>query len=115
MADEPRVRIVVIDDHPVIGPGLAAVAPALELVASFLTVEDFLASPAVEMDVVLLDLQLGAAAPADDDGAPLMGTAAIRRILEAGRGPVVVYTSIAENMLLAACLAAGALGAATKN
>ena len=33
---------------------------------------------------------------------------------DAGRGPVVVYTAIAEEMLLAACLAAGALGAVTK-
>ena len=43
-----------------------------------------------------------------------MGTTTIRRLLDAGRGPVVVYTAIAEEMLLAACLAARARGAVTK-
>ena len=49
------------------------------------------------------------------DAPPVMGTAAIRRLLEAGSGPIVVYTAIAEEMLLAACLAAGAMGAVTKS
>jgi DNA-binding NarL/FixJ family response regulator len=44
-----------------------------------------------------------------------MGTEAIRFLLERDRGPIVLYTAIAEEMLLAACLAAGAMGAVTKN
>jgi DNA-binding NarL/FixJ family response regulator len=43
-----------------------------------------------------------------------VGTRAVRFLVDSGRAPVVVYTSLAEDMLLAACLAAGALGAVTK-
>jgi len=111
--DGPRPRVVVIDDHPVIAAGLAGIAPQIEVVASFLTVEDYLRAAPIPVDVVLLDLQLDAGRAGD--APPVMGTAAIRRLLEAGSGPVVVYTAIAEEMLLAACLAAGAMGAVTKS
>jgi two-component system response regulator DevR len=106
--------VVVIDDHPVIATGLAVLAPLIDVVGSFSTVEDFLRAPACVVDVVLLDLQLDAGLRAGSVP-PIMGTAAIRCLLERGRGPVVVYTAIAEEMLLAACLAAGAMGAVTKN
>jgi len=112
--DGPRPRVVVIDDHPVIATGLAVLAPLIDVVGSFSTVEDFLRAPACVVDVVLLDLQLDAGLRAGSVP-PIMGTAAIRCLLERGRGPVVVYTAIAEEMLLAACLAAGAMGAVTKN
>ena len=113
MDDGPRLRVVVIDDHPVIASGLTCLAPQIEVVASFSTVEDFLGAPPSPADVVLLDLQLDAGRRAGTQ--PIMGTAAIRCLLERGKGPVVVYTAIAEEMLLAACLAAGAMGAVTKN
>ena len=113
MDDGPRPRVVVIDDHPVIASGLTSLAPQIEVVASFSTVEDFLSAPLCPADVVLLDLQLDAGRRAGPQ--PIMGTAAIRCLLEQGKGPVVVYTAIAEEMLLAACLAAGAMGAVTKN
>ena len=113
MDDGPRPRVVVIDDHPVIASGLAHLAPQIEVVASFSTVEDFLGAPLCPADVVLLDLQLDAGRRAGPQ--PIMGTAAIRCLLKRGKGPVVVYTAIAEEMLLAACLAAGAMGAVTKN
>jgi two-component system response regulator DevR len=111
--DGPRPRVVVIDDHPVIASGLTCLAPQIEVVASFSTVEDFLGAPPSPADVVLLDLQLDAGRRGGPQ--PIMGTAAIRCLLERGKGPVVVYTAIAEEMLLAACLAAGAMGAVTKN
>jgi two-component system response regulator DevR len=111
--DGPRPRVVVIDDHPVIASGLTCLAPQIEVVASFSTVEDFLGAPPSPADVVLLDLQLDAGLRGGPQ--PIMGTAAIRCLLERGKGPVVVYTAIAEEMLLAACLAAGAMGAVTKN
>ena len=114
MDDGPRPRVVVIDDHPVIATGLTCLAPQIEVVASFSTVEEFLSAPPNPADVVLLDLQLDAGLRAGSTP-PIMGTAAIRRLLEQGKGPVVVYTAIAEEMLLAACLAAGAMGAVTKN
>jgi DNA-binding NarL/FixJ family response regulator len=105
--------VALIDDHPVIAAGLAGSVPRLEVVASFSSVEEFLRQPQVALDVVLLDLQL-AADPGRTGVRPQMGTRAIRSILAAGRGPVVIYTAIAEEMLLAACLAAGAKGAITK-
>jgi DNA-binding NarL/FixJ family response regulator len=111
--DGPRPRVVVIDDHPVIASGLMFLAPQIEVVASFSTVEAFLSAPPSPADVVLLDLQLDAGRRGGPQ--PIMGTAAIRCLLERGKGPVVVYTAIAEEMLLAACLAAGAMGAVTKN
>jgi DNA-binding NarL/FixJ family response regulator len=114
MDDHPRPRVVVIDDHPVIASGLAHEAPGVEVVADFASVEDFLRAPTIACDVVLLDLQLDPY-PSGKGAVGVMGTEAIRCILDAGRGPVVVYTAIAEEMLLAACLAAGALGAVTKS
>ena len=114
MDDHPRPRVVVIDDHPVIAVRASAGSTRYEIVASFAGVEEFLRAPAIACDVVLLDLQLGPSLRGDG-GPGVMGTEAIRCILDAGRGPVVVYTAIAEEMLLAACLAAGALGAVTKS
>jgi DNA-binding NarL/FixJ family response regulator len=113
MDHRPRPRVVVIDDHPVIASGLAHEAAGVEVVASFPNVEEFLRATEIPFDVVLLDLQLGGA-NGENEAAGVMGTEAIRCILDAGRGPVVVYTAIAEEMLLAACLAAGAMGAVTK-
>ncbi|MEP6462541.1 MAG: response regulator transcription factor [Frankiaceae bacterium] len=113
MDDEPRPRVVVIDDHPVIAAGLAEFAPQIEVVASFGTVDDYLRAPDSRPDVVLLDLQLDTGRTGNAHK-PIMGTEAIRRLLELDKGPIVVYTAIAEDMLLAACLAAGAMGAVTK-
>src|SRR5674476_1218443 len=85
--DGPRPRVVVIDDHPVIASGLMCLAPQIEVVASFSTVEDFLGAQPSSADVVLLDLQLDAGRRAGPQ--PIMGTAALRRLLERGKGPVV--------------------------
>ncbi len=101
-----RPRVVVIDDHPVIALGLSHAESPVEVLASYARVEDYLRAPDPGAQAVLLDLQLGPA------GAT--GTRAIRLLVDGGRGPVVVYTSFAEDMLLAACLAAGASGAVTK-
>jgi DNA-binding NarL/FixJ family response regulator len=111
---EPKQRVIVIDDHPVIASGLPRLVPSLDVIASYSSVEAYLVAPALDPDAVLLDLQLGTA---EDDAASAQhasGTEAIRMILDAGRGPIVIYTSIAQEMLLAACLAAGAMGAAVK-
>ena len=105
--------MIVVDDHPVVAMGLRHDDQEIEVVASFASVEEYLRAPSASADVVLLDLQLSpATAPADTR--PASGTRAIRQVLDNGRGPVVVYTSIAEEMVLAACLAAGAMGVVTK-
>ncbi len=114
MGAELRQRVIVIDDHPVIASGLPGLVPSLDVLASYPNVEAYLAAPALDPDVVLLDLQLGTAEDEASSVQHASGTAAIRMLLDAGRGPIVIYTSIAQEMLLAACLAAGAMGAAVK-
>ncbi len=114
MEGRSRPRVVVIDDSPLAAAGLPNLTAHIDVVAAFTTVEDFLRAPHVPADVVLLDLMLDERHPGA--GRPVMGTAAIRRLLDSGKAPVVViYTAIAEDMLLAACLAAGARGAVIKN
>lgn len=114
MDADPKQRVIVIDDHPVIASGLPGLVPSLEVLASYPSVEAYLAAPDLAPDVVLLDLQLSTAEDEGSSPPHASGTEAIRMILDAGRGPIVIYTSIAEDMLLAACLAAGAMGAAVK-
>jgi DNA-binding NarL/FixJ family response regulator len=115
MDAEPRQRVIVIDDHPVIASGLPGLVPSLEVLASYSSVEDYLAAPVAAPDVILLDLQLDTAEGDSSSVHHASGTEAIRMILDADRGPIVIYTSIAQEMLLAACLAAGAMGAAVKS
>jgi DNA-binding NarL/FixJ family response regulator len=112
VGDGTRTRVVLIDDQEVIGKGLPHLTDRIEVVAVFTSVEEFLAASRPPFDVILLDLQLGAG-----PGAARVarhGPAAVRGLIEHGK-PVVIYTSIAEDMVLAACLAAGATGAVTKN
>jgi DNA-binding NarL/FixJ family response regulator len=113
VGDRSRTRVVLIDDQEVVAKGLPHLTDQIDLVAVFTSVEAFLAAPCPPLDVILLDLQLDARAR-PDGRVPLQGTAAVRRLIEHGK-PVVIYTAIAEDMLLAACLAAGAAGAVTKN
>jgi DNA-binding NarL/FixJ family response regulator len=114
MEDRPRIRVVLIDDQEVTRRGLPHLTEQIEVVAAFAAVEDFLRAPDVVFDVILLDLQLDGPARAATP-ARIQGTAAIRRLREHHEKPIVIYTAIAEDMLLAACLAAGATGAVTKN
>ena len=102
-----RTRVIVIDDHPVVAMGLRHADQQVEVAAAVGSVEELLLMPPVEADVILLDLQLGS-------GGQVCGTEAIRLLLDNGLGPVVIYTSVAEDMILVACVAAGATGAVTK-
>jgi DNA-binding NarL/FixJ family response regulator len=113
MQHPDRPRVISIDDHPVVAMGLGHPDQEVELVASFTSVEEFLRSPHPAYDAVLLDLQFDTVRPPGKTP-PASGTHAIRLVLDNGQGPVVVYTSIAEEMILAACLAAGATGIVTK-
>lgn len=114
MADQARPRVVVIDDHPVVQMGLGHPDQEIEVVAAFTCVEDFLKAPRPPFDVVMLDLQLDSGISRAATSRPASGTQAIRMILDDDRGPIVIYTTLAEEMLLAACLAAGATGIVTK-
>jgi DNA-binding NarL/FixJ family response regulator len=113
---EPRTpRIIVVDDHRVIHAGLSASVPQLDVVASYTTVEELLDGQRSPHDAILLDLRLDSPSNVTARGSsPLMGTAAVRTLLDAGLGPVIIYSSVAEDMVIAGCLAAGAMGAASK-
>jgi DNA-binding NarL/FixJ family response regulator len=101
------VRVVIVDDHPVVRAGLRAVLGAredIEVVADLARGEDLLAELAggATVDVVLMDLQLGPDA--------LGGDEITRRVRAAGGPPVVVVTTYDSDADIVAALDAGASG-----
>lgn len=101
------VRVVIVDDHPVVRAGLRAVLGAredIEVVADLARGEDLLAELArgATLDVVLMDLQLGPDA--------LGGAEITRRVRAAGGPPVVVVTTYDSDADIVAALDAGASG-----
>ena len=62
MAGEPRVRILIVDDHPMVREGLRGMlstASNLEVVGEAGTAHDAVAqAQALQPDVILLDIQL---------------------------------------------------------
>jgi len=110
-------RVVVIDDHTSVREAAEAGRwPGLVLAASYPHTEAFLSRHRgrADYDVIVLDLQLnpqlGQSGPP-----PAIGTAAIRSLRNAGHHPIVLYTGIVADAVIAACLAAGADGAVSKN
>jgi DNA-binding NarL/FixJ family response regulator len=90
------VRIVVVDDHPVVREGLtAALAREFEVVAAFSSAEELL-SARFNADVILLDLELPG----------MSGIEAIPRLTT----PVLVLTAYASDEQIDAVLRAGARG-----
>ena len=92
------MRIVVVDDHPVVREGLVAALARREdfrIVAAFASAEELLGAN-VHADVVLLDLELPG----------MSGVDAIPHI----QSPVLVLTAYANDEQLDAVLRAGALG-----
>jgi DNA-binding NarL/FixJ family response regulator len=92
------VRLIVVDDHPVVREGLVAALARrqdLEVVAAFGSAEELFASRAAA-DVVLLDLELPG----------MSGVDAIARI----DAPVLVLTAYANDEQIDAVLRAGARG-----
>jgi DNA-binding NarL/FixJ family response regulator len=110
-------RVVVIDDHTSIREAAEGGRwPGLVLVASYPHTEAFLSRHRgrADYDVIVLDLQLNPQ-PGQSGPPPAIGTAAIRSLRNAGHHPVVLYTGIIADAVIAACLEAGADGAASKN
>lgn len=90
------MRIVVVDDHPVVREGLtAALAREFEVVAAFSSAEELL-SARFNADVILLDLELPG----------MSGIEAIPRLTT----PVLVLTAYASDEQIDAVLRAGARG-----
>lgn len=133
-------RVVVVDDDAIVREGLSVLlpshAPHHEVVATYANVEAFLNDrPAT--DIVLVDLDLrhssvlglagdvnaqlalvglqldetGLSTNASQHGAtePRIGVAAVRAVCEAGYR-ALVYTSGDNRVVLASCIAAGAVG-----
>jgi DNA-binding NarL/FixJ family response regulator len=92
------IRIVVVDDHPVVREGLVAALARREdfsIVASYGTAEELLGSR-VEADVILLDLELP-------------GMSGIDALPKLGK-PALVLTAYANDEQIDAVLRAGARG-----
>lgn len=90
------IRIIVVDDHPVVREGLvAALARHFEIVASYGSAEELLATR-VEADVILLDLELPGRSGVD--------------VLPELRAPALVLTAYATDEQIDAVLRAGARG-----
>ncbi|MGC5626779.1 response regulator [Georgenia sp. Z1344] len=101
------VRIVLVDDHPVVRAGLRAVLeaePDLDVLADVPDGDalDEVLAAGRSVDVVLMDLQLGAGRP---DGA-----AVTRRVVASGGPPVLVVTTYDTEADILAALDAGAVG-----
>jgi DNA-binding NarL/FixJ family response regulator len=110
-------RVVVIDDHTSIREAAEGGRwPGLVPVAGYPHTEAFLSRHRgrADYDVIVLDLQLNPQ-PGQTGPPPAIGTAAIRNLRNAGHHPIVLYTGIVADAVIAACLAAGADGAVSKN
>lgn len=99
------IRVLVVDDHPIVREGLVAVledAPDLEVVGAVGSAEDALGLAArVKPDVILLDLEL----PGMD------GTAAIPRLAVTAPGArVIAFTAYDTEERVLSTLEAGAKG-----
>lgn len=89
------IRLLVVDDHPVVREGLVAALKNFEVVGTFGSAEELLRSR-VEADVVLLDLELPG----------MSGVDAIPQI----KAKVLVLTAYANDEQIDAVLRAGAGG-----
>lgn len=99
---------VIVDDATVIRASLPALIPEIDFVEAFPNAEALLKA-APQVDLVVLDLHLANSRQPD----ARQGIAAIRSLINAGYR-VCVYTQEERRFVLAACVAAGALGVVSK-
>ncbi|MDR0782566.1 MAG: hypothetical protein LBE83_02235, partial [Propionibacteriaceae bacterium] len=104
-----RPTAVVIDDSSLTRAAFGQVYSALDVVATFSSVDAFLAA-AFTVDVVILDLMLNP----DLDTPMLQGPKAIQELTRRGHR-VCIYSDERRMLILARCFSAGALGLARKS
>ena len=109
------MRVVIVDDHPVVRAGMRAVlesALAVEVVEDFCRPEDAIAwIRAHEVDLILMDLRFGLAGQEE----PMGGVEAVRAIRALDGPPVLVVTSYGSEPEILDALAAGAAGYVLKD
>ena len=110
MNEQPRIRVLIVDDHDMLREGLASFLsayPDLELAGQAASGSEALrACEAAPPDVILMDLKM----PEMD------GVQTTRKILERHPGMrIVALTSFGEEELVRAELQAGAIGYLLKN
>lgn len=103
----PQVRVLLVDDHPVVRSGVKALLESsgkLRLIAEAGTGEaalEILATSAQDVDVVVMDLQMGAG---------MNGVEATRRITVDYDLPVLILTTFDTQADIVAAMGAGATG-----
>jgi DNA-binding NarL/FixJ family response regulator len=103
----PQVRVLLVDDHPVVRSGVKALLESsgkLRLTAEAGTGEaalEILATSAQDVDVVVMDLQMGAG---------MNGVEATRRITVDYDLPVLILTTFDTQADIVAAMGAGATG-----
>lgn len=100
------IRVVIVDDHPVVRAGLRALLanePGFEVVSDFATAEDAIECvQKVHVDLVLMDLQLGAG---------LQGAEATRVLRDLSNPPhVLILTNYDTDADILSAVEAGASG-----
>lgn len=113
------MRIVIVDDHPVVRAGMRAVlemTSGIQVAEEFDRPEDVLPwLQAHEVDLVLMDLRFGRAADRGSERQNMDGTEGIREIRRVNGPPVLVVTTYGSDPEILGALAAGAVGYVLKD
>lgn len=106
-----RIRVAIVDDDTVIRMGLPTLLPDVDVVRAVRTVEELRNLPPTDVDVVLLDLNLNGVG---EGVSPLVGRRAVEQIANA-QFRCLIYTNEHRRLVLAGCIASGALGVVHKS
>ena len=110
------MRVVIVDDHPVMRAGLRAVLGTsgdIEVVREFERPEDVIPwVQAHEVDLVLMDLRFGRAT---HESKVMDGTDGVRAIRQNDGPPVLIVTTYGSDPEVLGVLAAGAVGYVLKD